>query len=87
MKTEYLISDSNTDGRMLEDILRAIRDDILIRCSSMTGNGEDVAEHVIENNMRILPLLSDAIRLAEDSSAVLRRSFGEDNAAKGTPPS
>ena len=85
--TEYLISENNPTGRKLEEILRAIRNDVFIRCSAMMDDGGEVAEHVIHNNTQILPLLAEATRLAEDSTVVLGRSFGEDNAAKGTPPS
>jgi len=83
MKTRYLVSDSNPDGTRLEDMLRAVRNDILTRCSTMMSDGGAEAEHVMANNMQILPLLSDAILLAEDSTETLSRSFGEENAAKG----
>ncbi|MBC8241868.1 MAG: histidine kinase [Alphaproteobacteria bacterium] len=86
MKTQYLVSDSNPDGLRLEDMLRAIRNDILARCSGTIANERTEAEHVMANNMQILPLLSDAIQLAEDSTEVLSRSFGEDHAAKGRTP-
>lgn len=83
MSTQYLVSDTNPDGQRLEDILRAIRNDVLVRCNSMMADGRPAAEHVMANNMQILPLLTEAIQLAEDSTDVLGRSFGEDNAAKG----
>ncbi len=86
MKTQYLVSDSNPDGLRLEDMLRAIRNDILIRCADMMSNERAEAEHVMGNSMKILPLLSDAIQLAADSSDILSRSFGEDHAAKGQTP-
>ncbi len=86
MKTQYLVSDSNPDGLRLEDMLRAVRNDILIRCSAIKSDGRTEAEHVMTNNMQILPLLSDAIQLAEDSTDILSRSFGEEHAAKGQTP-
>lgn len=86
MKTQYLISDNNPDGQRLEDMLRAVRNDILIRCSEAMSNGRAEAEHVMSNNMQILPLLSNAIQLAEDSTDILSRSFGKDHAAKGQTP-
>ncbi len=85
--TKLLVSDDNPDGAKLEDILRLVRNDILLRCSNMMSNGSDEAEHVITNNMQILPLLSEAILLAEDSSEILSRLYGEAHAAKGEPPS
>ncbi len=84
--TKILISDTNLDGLRLEDALRAIRNDILVRCSRMQDDGREQAEHVLANNMHILPMLSDAIELAEDSTAVLSQAFGSDDADKGQVP-
>jgi len=86
MKTQYLVSDSNPEGLRLEEMLRAIRNDILLRCEGAMSNGRPEAEYVMNNNMHILPLLSEAIQLAEDSTDILSRSFGEDHAAKGLTP-
>lgn len=86
MKTKYLVSDSNPDGMRLEDMLLAIRNDILLRCTGMMTDDRGEAEHVMANNMHILHLLADAIELAEDSTEVLSRVYGEDHAAKGILP-
>jgi len=85
VKTRFLISDSTPEGVRLEEMLRAVRNDILIRCSAMMDDGREAAEQVMANNMQILPLLSEAIHLAEDSTEILSRSFGEESAAKGHP--
>ncbi|MBT3557862.1 MAG: histidine kinase [Rhodospirillales bacterium] len=84
--TKMLISDTNPTGLRLEDALRTIRNDILVRCSNMSNDGREQAEHVLANNMHILPILSEAIAIAEDSTAVLGRSFGTDDADKGQMP-
>jgi len=74
--TKFLVSDDNLDGFKLEDILRAIRKDILYRCNKITDDDRSEAGHVLSNNITILGLLTDAIELAEDSSLVLQKSFG-----------
>ncbi len=84
--TRFLISKENKDGYKLEDILRAIRKDILTRCTKIVDDQRAEASHVLDNNMKILNLLSDAIRLAEDSTDTLDRAFGPSAAAEGGPP-
>lgn len=84
--TRFLVSDENPAGLRLEDILHAIRMDMITRCTKIMNDPKDEARHVLNNNMKILTLLSDAISLAEDSSRVLDKAFGPSNAAKGGPP-
>ena len=84
--TRFLISKENQDGYKLEDILRAIRRDILTRCTKIVDDHRSEASHVLDNNMKILNLLSDAIRLAEDSTDTLDRAFGPSAATEGGPP-
>lgn len=86
MKTTFLVSDDTPDGYRLEEILRIIRNDIIVRSQRTAEDGRPEAEHVLANNTRILPLLTQAIEIAEDSTAVLARSFGQDQAAHGLPP-
>ncbi len=82
--THFLVTEENPSGHRLEDILMIIRKDILIRATKIADDRRPEALHVMKNNMRILDLISDAIALAEDSSRVLDKAFG--NAAKGGPP-
>lgn len=84
--TRFLVSDENPAGLRLEDILHAIRMDMITRCTKIMNDPKDEARHVLNNNMKILTLLSDAITLAEDSTHVLDKAFGPSNAAKGGPP-
>jgi hypothetical protein len=84
--TRFLVSDENPAGLRLEDILHAIRMDVITRCTKIMSDPKDEARHVLNNNMKILLLLSDAINLAEDSTRVLDKAFGPSNAAKGGPP-
>ncbi len=82
--THFLVTEENPSGHRLEDILMLIRKDILTRALKIADDRRPEATHVMKNNMRILDLISDAISLAEDSSRVLDKSFG--NAAKGGLP-
>ncbi len=84
--TRYLISKENPEGHKLEDILRAIRKDILTRCTKIMDDHRSEASHVLDNNMKILNLLSDAVHLAEDSTTTLDKAFGPSAAAEGGPP-
>ncbi len=84
--TRYLVSKENPEGHKLEDILRAIRKDILTRCTKIVDDQRTEASHVLDNSMKILNLLSDAIHLAEDSTASLDRAFGPSAAVEGGPP-
>ncbi|MFB3135169.1 MAG: hypothetical protein ACE1Y3_05495 [Rhodospirillales bacterium] len=84
--TRFLISKENPEGYKLEDILRALRKDILIRCTKIVDDQRTEAAHVLDNNMKILNVLSDAIHLAEDSTTTLDKAFGPSAAAEGGPP-
>ncbi|MFQ5618441.1 MAG: hypothetical protein ACE5FR_05650 [Rhodospirillales bacterium] len=84
--TRFLVSKENPEGYKLEDILRAIRKDILTRCTKIVDDQRTEAAHVLDNSMKILNLLSDAIHLAEDSTAVLDKAFGPSASGMGGPP-
>lgn len=81
--THFLVTDENPDGYRLEDILLLVRKDMLTRALKIADDRRTEALHVMQNNMRILNLLSEAIALAEDSTRVLNKSFGQ---VKGGPP-
>jgi len=74
--TNFLVSDENPEGYMLEDILRVIRKDIVIRCDLIIDDTRPEAEQVISNNMEILNLLTKAIHLAQNSTDILTSAFG-----------
>lgn len=84
--TRFLVSDENPAGLRLEDILHAIRMDVITRCTKIMQDPKQEARHVLNNNMKILTLLSEAIAFAEESSNVLDKSFGPSTASKGGPP-
>ncbi|WP_420549955.1 hypothetical protein [Curvivirga sp.] len=80
--THFLQSDEKPDGYKLEDILNTIRKDVITRCQKITDDQRSEAQHVLNNNIEILKHISDAIKLAEDSTQVLNRSFGPSRSGK-----
>jgi hypothetical protein len=80
--THFLVTADNPKGHKLEDILTLIRKDILTRTLKIADDQRAEAKHVLDNNMKILGLISEAIQLAEDSSRVLTRAFGPSKAGK-----
>ena len=74
--THFLVTAENPKGHRLEDILSMIRKDILTRTLKIADDPRGEARHVMQNNMKILGLVSEAITLAEDSTSVLNRAFG-----------
>ncbi len=84
--THFLVSEENPKGHKLEDLLIALRRDILLRCEKIVDDPRPEAKHVVANNLRIMTLITEAIGLAEDSTHVLDKAFGPSQAATGGPP-
>lgn len=84
--TRFLKSESNPEGRRLEDILLELRADVLIRCTKISGDLRPEALHVMSNNMKVLEHLTAAIELAQDSTHLLDRAFGPSEARDGGDP-
>lgn len=84
--SRYLLSEENPQGSRLEDLLRLIRDDVLVRCTKISGDTRPEAQSVLHNNIQVLVHLSDAIALAEDSTRILDKAFGPSAAEIGGPP-
>ncbi len=82
--THFLVSEANPDGSKLEEILRVIRGDILNRCIKISDDNRPEAQHVLNNNVKILELINQCVTLAEDSTHILDKAFGP--SAKGGPP-
>ena len=74
--SRFLVTDDNPDGYKLEEILSAIRNEIMIRATKIMDDKRPEAQTVLNNNITILGLLAQSIALAEDSSRVLDKSFG-----------
>lgn len=84
--TRYLVSDDNPAGLRLEDILQALRAEVLVRCTKISGDTRPEALHVLSNNVKVLDHLTAAIELASDSTVTLNRAFGPSEAGHGGPP-
>ena len=74
--THFLVTAENPKGHRLEDILMMIRKDILTRTMKIADDHRAEALEVMQNNMQILALISEAITLAQDSTQILDRAFG-----------
>ncbi len=72
----FLVTDDNPDGYKLEDILTAIRNEIIQRATKIMEDGRPEATMVINNNIKILDHLAESITLAENSTSVLQKAFG-----------
>lgn len=84
--TRFLVSEDNPAGHKLENLLTEIRTDILRRCLKITEDHRPEAMKVLANNVTILDHLTEAIRLANDSTVILDRAFGRSQHEKGGPP-
>lgn len=80
--TQFLVTDDKPDGQKLEEVLSAIRKDIILRATKILDDSRPEASKVLENNIRILQLLTESIQIAEDSTRLLDRSFGPHEAGR-----
>ncbi len=80
--THFLVTDDNPDGYKLEDMLKIIRKDIFLRTTKILEDERPEAQTVMDNNVKVLGLLSEAISIAENSTSVLQKSFGRSRAGK-----
>ncbi|MCF6214756.1 MAG: hypothetical protein L3J58_01130 [Emcibacter sp.] len=74
--THFLVTDENPKGYRMEDILKIIRKDIFLRTTKIMEDERPEAQTVMDNNVKILGLMSEAIFIAESSTAILEKSFG-----------
>lgn len=75
--THFLVSETKPEGYKLEDILTLIRNDIIVRATRIMDDRRPEAQAVLENNVRILNMLTDCINLADNSTRILVKAFGE----------
>ena len=69
--TKLLVSESNPKGYTTEVLLGLIRADIVTRLQKYAGDPRREARQVMDNNIRILALLGEAIGLAEANTRTL----------------
>jgi UDP-N-acetylmuramyl tripeptide synthase len=74
--THFLVTDENPDGYRLEDILTMVRKDIILRATKIVDDARPEARHVLDNNVKILQLLTESIGIAEDSTRLLDKRLG-----------
>lgn len=84
--THFLVSEENPDGYKLEDILAALRKDVIIRCGKIADDKRPEAQHVLANSVKILGLLNEAVSLAEHSTQILDKAFGPSQSKGGGSP-
>jgi hypothetical protein len=84
--TRFLASEDNPAGLKPEDILTALRSEVIARCVKLTSDARPEALHVLANNIKILDHLTAAIDLAADSTQTLNRAFGPSASHRGGPP-
>ncbi|WBQ10880.1 hypothetical protein L2D01_03655 [Hyphomonadaceae bacterium ML37] len=84
--TRFLASEDNPAGLKPEEILTALRSEVITRCAKLTGDMRPEALHVLANNIKILDHLTGAIDLAADSTQTLNRAFGPSASHRGGPP-
>ncbi|MPZ11693.1 MAG: histidine kinase [Kiloniellaceae bacterium] len=63
--TKHLVSPENPGGKRTEEILSEIRAEILVRMANFGEDPRPEAKAVMENNLKIAQLLTEAIHLAE----------------------
>ena len=71
MTFKHLVSHDNPDGLRTEALLTEIRAEILTRMASYGDDPRPEAKAVMENNLKIAQLLTEAIHLAEASTNTL----------------
>jgi hypothetical protein len=69
--TKLLVSETNPKGYTTEVVLGTIRQDIIVRLQKHAGDPRKEARQVLDNNIRILQLLGEAITLAEQNTRTL----------------
>jgi UDP-N-acetylmuramyl tripeptide synthase len=75
--SRFLVTDDNPDGYKLEDILSAIRNEMFERATKIMDDRRPEAVAVMNNNIKILNHLAESITLAENSTAILVKAFGQ----------
>ena len=78
--THFLSTDENPDGYKLEDILSSVRQDIIDRAGKIAGDTPPPSpevRRVLANNMQILQKQTECSDIAENSTQILTRPFGQ----------
>jgi hypothetical protein len=68
---KHLVSPENPGGKRTEEILSEVRAEILVRMANCASDPRPEARAVMENNLEIAQLLTEAIHLAEANTNTL----------------
>ncbi|WP_422367894.1 hypothetical protein [Pelagibius sp.] len=69
--SKHLVSADNPGGQRTEELLSEIRAELLTRMAAYGEDPRPEAKTVMENNLEIAQLLTDAIHLAENNTNTL----------------
>ena len=75
--SRFLVTDENPEGYKLEEILGTIRNEMFERATKIMDDHRPEAVAVMNNNIKILNHLAESIILAENSTSVLDKAFGQ----------
>jgi hypothetical protein len=75
--SRFLVTDENPEGYKLEEILGTIRNEMFERATKIMDDHRPEAAAVMNNNIKILNHLAESIILAENSTSVLDKAFGQ----------
>ena len=84
--TRFWSTTERPEGFLLEELLKIVRDEIIVRSGILVGDNAPQVEQVLQNNIMILKLLTEAIQLADVSTRLLDDELGPSEAAEGGPP-
>src|SRR3546814_18127349 len=81
----YLVSPDNPDGKRTEEILLEIRAEILVRMASYAADPRPEARTVMENNLEIAQLLTEAIHLDRSEERRVGKEWVSTVRSRGQP--
>ncbi len=74
--TGFLSSDQKPDGYSLEELISVVRRELIVKSTKIVDDPRPQAQEVLENDIRIIGLLTECLHIADASSKLLKRSFG-----------
>ena len=72
----FLSNKQNPEGFSLEQVLLAVRKDLIVKTTEIVDDDRPQAQTVLENDIKIIGLLTECLHIAEASSKLLKHSFG-----------
>ena len=72
----FLSSEQKPEGHSLEEVLLQLRKELIVQTTKIVEDDRPQAQEVLENDIKILALLTECLHIAEASSKLLKHSFG-----------